>query len=93
MADDHEAVAEERRRQILREDLADLRAVLMLRFGAIPDDIEARLQTLQDIEHTNRLVLVAANAPDLVALRGEFASDIPAFRILSGSFEPGSTGH
>ena len=87
MAADQQESIDERRRQILREDLEDLRAVLTLRFGAIPDDIEAKLRDLRDIEQTNRLVLVAANAPDLDALRREFSSEIPAFRILSGSFE------
>jgi hypothetical protein len=87
MAADRQETTEERRRQILREDLEDLRAVLTLRFGAIPDDIEQKLARLQDIEQTNRLVLVAANAPDMDTLRREFASEIPAFRILSGSFE------
>ncbi len=82
-----DAAAEERMRQILQEDLEDLRTVLRLRFGVIPDDVEAGLRTLRDIEQTSRFVLVAANVPDLDALRAEIASDIPAFRILSEAFE------
>ncbi len=89
---DQEAAREERRRQILRQDLEDLREVLRLRFGAIPDDIESLLLRLEDIEQTNRLVLVAANAPDLAAFRGEIASDMPAFRVLSPSWQTGRKG-
>ncbi len=87
MATGHEITVEQRKSRILREDLEDLQAVLVMRFGSIPDDIEARLLQIQDIEQTNRLVLVAANARDLDAFRSEISSDIPAFRILSESFE------
>jgi hypothetical protein len=92
MAYEDDASLTARKRQILREDVVDLRAVLVMRFGGIPDDVEADLLALEDIERTNRLVLVAANAPDLDAFRAEIHSDIPAFRILSESFEqrPGS---
>ncbi len=88
VANEQDAEIEQRKRKILEADREDLRAVLLLRFGSIPDDVEARIAKLGDIEQTNRLVLVAANAADLEAFRSEISSEIPAFRILSEAFEP-----
>ncbi|MDA8346308.1 MAG: hypothetical protein M0Z66_12620 [Thermaerobacter sp.] len=79
---------DERKLQLLQADREDLRTVLLMRFGGVPADVEEKIMALQDIEQTNRLVLVAANAPDLQALRSEISSEIPAFRILSEAFEP-----
>lgn len=88
MSEADDGALEERKRAMLEADREDLRAVLLLRFGGVPDDVEAKIMALSDIEQTSRLVLVAANAPDLQSFRAEISSEIPAFRILSEAFEP-----
>jgi hypothetical protein len=80
----------QRTRLLLEADRADLRTILLMRFGALPQEIEEKIMALRDIEQTNRLVLVAANAPDMEAFHAEIASETPAFRILSQAFEPRS---
>ena len=76
-----------REQDLLAVDREDLREIVRLRFGGVPADVEEGIAKLQDISESSRLVLIAANAPDLESFRKELFAKIPAFRIMSDAFE------
>lgn len=64
-----------------REDVDDLLEVLARRFGPPSRDLVAAVRALTDVQQIDRLILVAANAPDLDVFRQEMAYGSRAFRV------------
>ena len=67
-------------------DRDDLLQVLMLRFGKVPTEINARIAAIQDGDRLDHLILSAANAPNWE----EFLLDLsqPAFRMVGPRYDP-----
>ncbi|MCL6454991.1 MAG: hypothetical protein K6T78_15390 [Alicyclobacillus sp.] len=76
----------------LEIDRADVIAVLTMRFGSIPPEVEQQIATMTDASRLERLVLVAANVPDFAAFRAELCEEGPVFRMVGESFNPLARG-
>lgn len=79
------------RRAFLHGDREDLLAVLTLRFGAVPEPVQARIATCDDATTLERLILVAANVPDWDAFLCDLSAGPQAFRLVGASYEPNAS--
>lgn len=64
----------------LEADREDLLRVVEMRFGPIPDEMRRQILQLDRVERVGRMILVAANAPDLDTVAKEL-KEPGAFRV------------
>lgn len=73
----------------LRIDREDLLALLNMRFGTVRQEIKTQVETTEDGNLLQRLILVVANAPDWESVVREFKNGGDgAFRIVGEDFNP-----
>jgi hypothetical protein len=86
-------IPDEIQRVALQIDQEDLLAVLSMRFGAVPEDIQTRIATATELDTLERLILVAANVPDWESFMEELDAGSRAFRLVGQRYDPlaGST--
>lgn len=72
----------------LVEDREDLLALLKMRFGHIAPGIIEAVYQLNDLNTIERLILVAANAPDLKTFLTELEAGEGSFKIVGDRFNP-----
>lgn len=80
--------SDETRRAILRSDREDLLAVLALRFGTVPESVQARIAACDNSATLERWILVAANVPDWVSFLNDVEAGPHAFKVVGASYEP-----
>ena len=80
-----------RQRALLQADRDDLLEVLTIRFGAVPEDMRARIAVCNNQETLERLILVAANVPDWATFLKDFDAGPNAFKMVGASYEPNYT--
>lgn len=85
------AASDETRRAFLHSDREDLLAVLTLRFGSVPESVQARIAACDDAATLERWILVAANVPDWVTFLHDLDAGPNAFRLVGASYEPTPT--
>lgn len=69
-------------------DMEDLIAVLLLRFGSIPQVVQQQIEAMTDGSTLERLVLVAANVPTFRNFVDELGQGKEAFRMVGEGFNP-----
>ncbi len=69
-------------------DRQDLLAVLSLRFGTIPAEVQERIATCTELAALERWILVAANVPTWRAFLEEFQVGSRAFKLVGPRFDP-----
>lgn len=79
------------RSAFLRGDREDLLAVLTLRFGAVPESVQARITACDDSATLERWILVAANVPDWDSFLSDFDAGPQAFKLVGASYEPNTS--
>ncbi|HLS67422.1 MAG TPA: hypothetical protein VK029_10580 [Pseudogracilibacillus sp.] len=72
----------------LVNDREDLIALLRMRFGNIASGIIEEIYQLNDLNSIERLILVAANVPDLKTFLTELEEGKDSFKIVGGRFNP-----
>lgn len=81
------------------EDREDLIAILKMRFSYIAPGVISAIYEISELDTLERLILVAANAPNLKVFLEELEEGSGNFRILGERFNPieqlndGSTLH
>lgn len=73
---------------MLTIDREDLFAILLIRFGTIPDHIAERILSPQMDGTIERLILVAANVPALADFIEELTSEPTAFKLVGEKYHP-----
>ncbi|MCY0896401.1 MAG: hypothetical protein OWS03_08965 [Alicyclobacillaceae bacterium] len=73
---------------MLMVDLADLTALLEMKFGPIPSEVMEKIEAIRKPEVLQRLILVAANAPKASVFLAELAAGDGAFRLVGQEFNP-----
>jgi hypothetical protein len=76
------------RQQAIEVDREDLLGVLALRFGQVPPETEETIRGLMDGPQIERLILVAANVPNLTRFTEELFEGKQAFRMVGDGFNP-----
>ena len=69
-------------------DREDLRAILTMRFGAVPPAVREHIEACHDLETLERLVLVAANVPTWEVFLAELRSASDDFKVVGERFDP-----
>jgi hypothetical protein len=85
------AMSDETRRAFLSSDREDLLAVLSLRFGSVPQSVQARIAACDDAAALERWILVAANVPDWASFLSDLDAGSQAFRLVGVRYEPNPT--
>ena len=80
----------ETRQAFLRSDREDLLMVLALRFGPVPESVQARIVACDDAAALERWILVAANAPDWAHFLKDLDDGPNVFRQVAVRDEPQS---
>ena len=80
--------SDDTRRAFLRGDREDLLAVLTLRFGSVPESVQARIAACDNPTTLERWILVAANVPDWDAFLSDLDAGPQAFKLVGASYEP-----
>ncbi|MEN1969421.1 hypothetical protein WMZ97_15265 [Lentibacillus sp. N15] len=70
------------------QDREDLIAVLRMRFGDVPAGVIDAIYKINDMNTLERLILVAANAPELRIFLEEMEEGSGTFKILGERFNP-----
>lgn len=70
------------------EDREDLIAVIQLRFGKVPPKVIEQIYDISDLNTLERLILVAANAPNFTIFLEELHEGEESFRIIGERFNP-----
>lgn len=73
---------------MLVDDREDLIAVLQMRFSNIPGEVVQRIYEIDDLNALQRLILVAANAPDWQVFMEELGTFKGSYRLVGESFNP-----
>lgn len=81
-------MSDERQRIMLQADRDDLLAVLSLRFGTVPESIQARITVCNNSATLERWILVAANVPDWTAFLKDLDAGPNAFKMVGAGYEP-----
>lgn len=81
-------MTDEVQRAASQTDREDLLAVLSMRFGDVPPDIQMRIATVTGLDTLERLILVAANAPDWRSFVEELDAGAHAFRLVGQRYDP-----
>jgi hypothetical protein len=69
-------------------DREDVLAILRMRFGAVPRDVQERIESCDNLDQLERLVLVAANVPTWDDFLAELTSASDEFKIVGARFDP-----
>ncbi|UOF91864.1 hypothetical protein LSG31_06390 [Fodinisporobacter ferrooxydans] len=72
----------------LQNDREDVLAILQMRFGGIPLEIENKIEEISDVKTLERLILVAANAATWDVFVSELEEGKDAFRMVGEAFNP-----
>ncbi len=83
-----QVMSDDTRRAFLDSDREDLLAVLMLRFGPVPEAVQERIARCGDAVTLERLILVAANVPDWDSFQCDLDAGPQAFKLVGASYEP-----
>lgn len=75
------------------QDREDLITVLQMRFGELPPTLVTQIYELNDLDTLERLILIAANAPNFKTFLEEMAEGSDGFRIIGERFNPIETKH
>lgn len=78
----------DRETQALKIDREDLQALLQLRFGSIPIDVQETISQVRQPDVMQRLILVAANVPDWPGFLQELQAGDESFRLVGEDFNP-----
>jgi hypothetical protein len=70
------------------DDREDLLTVLRMRFGDIAPGIVEEVYKINDLDTLERLILVAANSPDLKTFLTELEEGKEGFKIVGEQFNP-----
>ena len=70
------------------DDREDLISLLRMRFGDIEPEIIEAVYELDDLATIDRLILVAANAPNLEIFLEELEEGEGSFKIMGDRFNP-----
>lgn len=81
-------MTDEGQRAASQTDREDLLAVLSMRFGDVPPDIQTHIATVTALDTLERLILVAANAPDWKTFVEELNAGSRAFRLVGQRYDP-----
>ncbi len=81
-------MTDETQRAALQSDRKDLLTVLDMRFGFVPEDIQAHIAATTELDTLERLILVAANAPDWKSFVEELDTGSRAFRLVGPRYDP-----
>ncbi|WP_066062350.1 hypothetical protein [Neobacillus soli] len=73
---------------LLVDDREDLIAILRMRFGDNPGEMIQQIYDIDDMNMLQRLILVAANAPNWDIFVEEFQTGKDSFRLLGEEFNP-----
>lgn len=73
---------------MLMVDLADLVALLEMKFGPIPPKVMEQMRAIRKPEVLQRLILVAANASRASVFLAELAAGDKVFRLVGEDFNP-----
>lgn len=84
-------VSNETRHTFLQSDREDLLTVLTLRFGSIPESVQARIAACDDAATLERWILVAANVPDWGSFLNDLDAGPQAFKLVGARYEPNPT--
>lgn len=77
------------RNAALQADKKDLIAVLNQRFGAITDEVVAKIEEVTDLNRMDKLFVVAVNAADWKVFATELVGDgKDSFKIIGEDFNP-----
>ena len=74
--------------QALATDKEDLLGLLSLRFGSIPETAIQSIEQTSDLNTIERLIVVAANVPDLNTFLAELDAGSTAFKIVGDVYNP-----
>lgn len=69
-------------------DHEDMLAILNMRFGAVPSEVRERIESCDNLDQLERLVLVAANVPTWDDFLAELTSASDEFKIVGARFNP-----
>lgn len=72
----------------LRQDREDLREILTMRFGDIPEDVNTQIEHITDLNQLQRLILVACNSLDLRVFTEELGEPDQSFKLTGERFNP-----
>ena len=72
----------------LVQDREDLIALLKMRFASIPPGVIDAIYQLNSLDALERLILVAANAPNFTVFLEEMEESEGSFRIAGERFNP-----
>ncbi|MFD1038998.1 hypothetical protein ACFQ3N_11445 [Virgibacillus byunsanensis] len=72
----------------LEQDREDLLGLLKLRFGDISPEVTQGIYEIDEFDTIERLILVAANAPDYKTFIQELKEGKGSFRIVGERFNP-----
>lgn len=81
-------MTEKNQQAALQVDREDLLAVLSMRFGAVPVDIQTHIAATTEMDTLERLILVAANVPDWKSFVEELDAGSRAFRLVGQRYDP-----
>lgn len=70
------------------QDREDLIAVLQMRFGTVPPKIIEQIYNISDLNTLERLILVAANAPEFRVFLEEIEAGEDSFKLVGNRFNP-----
>lgn len=73
---------------MIKQDREDLQALLEMRFGAIPPDVQAEMERIDKTDTLQRLILVAANAADWNVFVQELKAGDGAFKLVGEHLSP-----
>ncbi len=81
-------MATQKELESLQIDREDLTAIIELRFGEIPQDVQNRIESIKKREILERMIVVAANAASWKLLMEEMFEEQDSFRIVGEQFNP-----
>lgn len=70
------------------QDREDLISVLQMRFGNVPPSVIQKIYDINELDSLERLILVAANAPEFKIFLEEIEEGSEGFRIIGERFNP-----
>src|SRR5690625_5265327 len=78
----------EREEQALQTDQNDLLAILVMRFGTIPEEVREKIEQIDQLDVVERLILVAANVPTWELFLKELDEGQDSFRLVGQMYDP-----
>lgn len=78
----------EQQDEMLAVDREDLRTVLTMRFGPLPENVKREIEAIDSTDTLERLILVAANVPTWDTFLRELREGKQAFKIVGNLYDP-----